>query len=216
MTNRNSDSPNIAYFAMRQTLDGEGHFGAALVVDGKGIPQEFRCTVPIRPSAVQIALYGATIHNFIAFDLCGQQLLGSLTTGPSACVVESEPELGLQEYTSLPVFHAKGGSLSGIGDSGGDGRTRNARRSGNGASSRRGSKARLTDSDGETPEGYVSLDSSAGFPTILMGCNQDWSWALDDFLPDLQNLFSSINLIEPFERITAGCRLICQQDKRFK
>lgn len=216
MTNRNSDSPNIVYFAMRRTLDGEGHIGAVLVVDGKGIPLEFRCTVPVRPSAAQTALYGAAIQNFVAFELCGQQLLGSLATDPSACVVESEPELGLQEYISLPVFHAKGVVSSDMGDSGNDGRTRNTRRSGNNSSPRRSSETWLTGPDGETPEGYISLNSAAGFPPILIGCLPDYSWALDDLLPDLRSLFGSINLIEPFERITVGCRLLCQQDERFK
>ena len=56
MTNHNNHPPNIVYFAMRSTLDGEGHIGAALVVDTKGIPLEFRCSVPVRPSAVQTAL----------------------------------------------------------------------------------------------------------------------------------------------------------------
>ena len=105
MTNLSSDSPDIVYFAMRSTPDGEGHIGSALVMDTKGIPLEFRCSVPVRPSAVQIALYGTPIRDYIAFNLCGQPLLESLTRNPAVCLVESEPELNLQEHVSIPVIY---------------------------------------------------------------------------------------------------------------
>ena len=218
MTSRNNYSPNIAYFAMRRTIDSEGHIGAALVVDGKGIPTEFRCTVPVRPTAVQTALYGASIRDFIALELCGHQLLQVLTTSPAFCLVESEPELNLQTYISIPVFHVRRVISPGRSDIGEGDR-------------RRGSQYRQTlqsrqpggasvvpndEHDEETPEGYIRLDSPANFAPTLVNCCPGWERSLQDFLPDLQLFFSTIDLIEPFERITAGCRLLSQQDERFK
>ena len=202
MTSHNNP-PNIAYFAMRRTLDREGHIGAALVVDGRGILLEFRCTEPVRPSAVQTALYGASIQDFIAFELCGQQLLGALITGPSAWVVESETELGLQDHARVPVLHIS--------------RTATPAEDTHPEKSIYDRRSIPNNQREEgMPERYIHLNSAAGFAPVSVGCRTDWSRIVDDFLPDLRSLFSSIDLVEPFERITAGCRLLCQQDERFK
>ena len=157
------------------------------MVDGKGIPQEFRCTEPVRPTLTQTALYGTAIKSFISFDLCGQALLESLTTGPVACLVESEVDLNLQEHTPIPVLHAR----------------RSASHEGLGA-------GKVTSDD------YNQLDSPANFLPISLKCSEDWDASLEGLLPDLQQLFGSIDLVEPFERITASCQLLCEQDTRFK
>ena len=98
---------DIAYFGMRSTPDRTGYIGAALVVDPKGLPLEFRCSVPVRPSGIQEALYGHRIYNHIAVDLCGLPLLQSLATKPAVCLVESVSLWDLQQYLSLPVFHVE-------------------------------------------------------------------------------------------------------------
>ena len=220
MTTHNDHSPNIAYFAMRRTLDNEGHIGAVLVVDAKGIPQEFRFTLPVRPSAIQTALYGPAIQDFITLELCGQQVVGALTTGPVACIVESESVLTLQEYADIPVIHVQRIGPSRGGDSGTARRAGNSRRTVRKRDQRSNSTDRLEDADnkpnGETPEGYVRLDSLAGFVPVLVAGHPDSGWIMDDYIPDLESLFSVIDLVEPFERITAGCQLLCEQDERFK
>ena len=209
---------NIAYFAMRSTLDGEGHFGAAIVVDAKGIPLEFRCSVPVRPSAIQVALYGDRIRDYIAFNLCGQPLLESLTVKPKACLVESESLLALQEHASIPVFHACRVQLGGTVDVG------------NGGSERKGQYRRSLQSrqpnehpavsDGESinesGEDSIRLQSTANFAPVALRGLPNWNRSLQDLLPDLRLLFGSIDLVEPFERVTAGCRLLCQEDERFR
>ena len=218
MTTRNSDSPNIVYFAMRSTPDGEGHIGSALVVDTKGIPLEFRCSLPVRPSAVQIALYGTPIRDYIAFDLCGQPLLESLTRTPGVCLVESESELNLQEHVSTPVIYVyrtepNRESDGGIGGNGGSVQYRQLVQS------------RQLDEHDAGPDGQLHkesekerfrLDSPANFEPVILRSHPEWKQSFEDFLPDLRGLFGSIDLVEPFNRITAGCRLLCQEDERFK
>lgn len=203
MSNDDSYLPGIAYFAVRRTLDGEGHIGAALVIDGKGIPMEFRCTVPVRASAVQTALYGATIREFIAFNLCGRQALESLTTAPSLCLVESESDLGLQEYARIPVAW-----VSRIASAAESGALRQQiPQQGGVPNSEPGNR----DSNRS-----IRLDSPASFHPVSLKYRLDWDKILENSVPGMQSLFGCIDLVEPFERITAGCRLLCEQDKRFR
>ena len=215
MANRSNEPPNIVYFAMRSTLDGEGHIGSALVVDTKGIPLEFRCSVPVRPSAVQTALYGTPIRDYIAFNLCGQPLLESLTTNPSVCLVESEPEFNLQEHVSIPVIYVYRTGFSRESDGG----------NGGSVQYRQMLQSRRLDEHDSVPDGQiheesadegVRLDSPDIFEPVILRIHPDWKRSLEDFLPDLRGLFGSIDLVEPFNRITAGCRLLCQEDGRFK
>ena len=218
MTNRNNHLPNIVYFAMHSTLDGEGHIGAALVVDTKGIPLEFRCSVPVRPSAVQTALYGAPIRDYIAFNLCGQPLLESLTTNPAVCLVESEPEFNLQEHVSIPVIYAYRDEFSSGSDSGNGGNE-------DGAQYRQLLRSRQPNEHAAVPdtetinkggEDCIYLQSPSNFAPVVLRNYPNWNRSLQDFLPDLTRLFGSIDLVEPFNRITASCRLLCQEDERFK
>ena len=51
----------VAFLSVHSTKDGEGYLGGLLVTDETGIPKEFRCTHPVRPSATQKALYGANL-----------------------------------------------------------------------------------------------------------------------------------------------------------
>ena len=209
--------PNICYFAVRNTQDGNGYIGAALVVDAKGIPLEFRCSVPVRPSAIQTALYGAPIRDHIAFNLCGQPLLGSLKTNPELCLVESEAEFTLQEHVSIPVFHAYRVPFRSQSNS--------KRDSGEGEQGRRSSHSGAPDgplgntgseSTEENGEDGIRLDSPANFPSVMLRSYPHWSQSLQHLLPGLRRLSESIDLVEPFDRITVGCRLLCQEDKRFK
>ena len=69
----------LAFFAVRRTLDDIGYVGAVLVTDSQGIPKEFRCTHPIKPSTVQKALFGGNLEPHIDIDLCGKPLMEALT-----------------------------------------------------------------------------------------------------------------------------------------
>ena len=218
MADRDNHLSNIAYFGMRRTLDGEGHFGATLVVDTNGIPLEFRCSVPVRPSPIQTALYGAQIIDHIAFNLCGQPLLESLRVKPAFCLVESESQFSLQEYVSIPVFYADrvaSGSDSDSGDGADEG----------GAQYRRLLRSREphehdagsgTETIHEGAEDCIYLQRPANFHPVVLRSYPDWSRSLQSFLPHLRRLSGSIDVVEPFERITVGCRLLCQEDERFK
>ena len=218
MTEAANYPPNIAYFGMRSTLDGEGHFGAALVVDAKGIPLEFRCSVPVRPSAIQTALYGAQIRDYIALNLCGQPLLESLTVKPTVCLVELVSHFKLQEYVSIPVFHAYRADYSndsdlGNGDTGGSARYRQLLQ---GHQPNESAAIPDDETNNEGEEDRIFLRSPANFAPVVLRSYPNWNRSLQDFLPDFKRLFVSIDLVEPFDRITIGSRLLCQEDERYK
>ena len=179
---------------MRNTVDGNGYIGAVLVVDHKGIPQEFRCTHPIRPTPTQKALYGANIHSYMTFELSGQQLMDALTTNPVACMVESGSDLLLQDYVTIPVFYAE--SL--------------------------GELLEAVDSANGTPDGDQSyehrkeIEGKGDIDPISIQCHLGYETHLDSLLPLLQQVFRNVDALEPFERISVAVRTLGERDKRFQ
>ena len=113
MTNQRNDTL-IAYFSVHDTSDGEGYIGAMIVIDEKGVPQEFRCTVPVRPTDPHKALYGSTLQPHIFNELIGSPLMAALSTRPKCYIVDDKMLLELREYTDTPVVHFEdyGESLS--------------------------------------------------------------------------------------------------------
>ena len=194
MTSKESTQLNVAYFAMRKTLDNDGHIGAALVVDDRGVPQEFRCTHPVRPSTTQKALYGASIQSYITFDLCGQPLIESLSSKPFVCLVETEDELVLQEYVSMPVVYAQR-----LGDL---------------------HQAFESDENGSAVDPALKrrrrLERPRDFDPISVQCHSGNESRIDDLLPRLQEVFRLIDVLEPFERISVAVKTLGQRDKRFQ
>lgn len=95
----------MAYFAVHRTQDNEGYIGGILVIDDRGVPQEFRCTLPIRPTTTQKALYGDTLEAYMFNELIGSPLMKSLVTRPECCIVDSVTTLELREYVEMPVIH---------------------------------------------------------------------------------------------------------------
>ena len=68
----------------------------------------------------------------------------------------------------------------------------------------------------DSAEEKLRLDSTANFESVILRSHPDCKQFLKNFLPVLHGLFGSIDLVEPFNRITAGCRLLCQEDERFR
>ena len=65
----------IGFLALYETSPRDGYLGAILITDLQGVPQEFRCTHPVKPTALQKPLYGNTLEPYIAVDLCGIPLI---------------------------------------------------------------------------------------------------------------------------------------------
>ena len=78
--------------------------GGLLLADLKGKPQDFRCTSVIKPNAIQRVLYGGTMAEHMALDLCGKPLLNALQKKPAVLVVNSPDLLALRAESGLPML----------------------------------------------------------------------------------------------------------------
>ena len=57
--------------------------GAILVTDDWGKPLEFRCTAPVKPTAVQRTLYGSTLTPHLLVALIAKPLMDALNEEPA-------------------------------------------------------------------------------------------------------------------------------------
>jgi len=186
----------MAFFAVRETADKEGYIGAVLVTDERGIPQEFRCTHPVRPTTAQRALYGDNLETHVTFELCGKPLIGALTTNPIACLVESRKVVGLREFVSLPILHIQRlGELL----------TVETGQQGNGVDSMSAS-GRSDRLDSET----------GGYQPLSVHCCKGFEDDIDDVRTALERMFERVDLLEPFERISTALKAVAERDERFR
>ena len=177
---------HIVYFGMRSTPDDTGQMGAALAVDSTGLPVELRCSVPVRPSLMQKAVYGRRLDDHIAVDLCGRSLLQALESEPAVCLVESAALLDLQQDLPLPVFHAWRADAS-------HGALQLHQDAGNG-------------SGAGGADDMIRIDSPPGSAPVFLRRSPHWR----------QPMEACISLLEPFDRLTAACQLQCQAAPRFQ
>ena len=125
-----SDNFHIGYVAVRNTKESDGYIGSLLVIDEIGVPQEFRCTRPVRPTDAQRALYGKSMDRYIMIELLGLPLYRALQTRPRFYIVDQPLWLHLRPGVGVPVIYMEkyGERLSTSFDSDRDGRNGDAHR----------------------------------------------------------------------------------------
>jgi hypothetical protein len=97
--------------------NGSAIRGGVIITDGETKPYEFRCTSPIRPTALQRVLYGDTLDEHIHIELVGIPLLKAAKEEPSLVIVRKPVLLNVRPKVSVPVVLA---ASRGVGSSGGD------------------------------------------------------------------------------------------------
>jgi hypothetical protein len=103
MTKNGEKNGLLAFLGIYETASHDGFIGAVLVTDHKGIPQEFRCTHPVKPTSIQKPLYGDALEPFIGVNLCGVPLFKSIQNAPALIVVNKDHLLGIRKSNSCPV-----------------------------------------------------------------------------------------------------------------
>lgn len=185
MTSR-KDAP-IAYFGVQDIDDGREYIGAILVIDEKGVPQEIRCTLPLRPTPIQKTLYGESLKPHLFNELIGLPLVRSLNTKPHCCVVENSLMLGLREYVRLPVIHLmKSGETFSI------------------------------DDPNQTTKSHRLTSTISGFEPITARTQPGYDGDYDMVSQEFEQIFNYMDLMEPFERITTSIKVLKERDSRFK
>jgi len=180
----------LGFLALYETSTQDGYIGAILVTDLQGIPQEFRCTHPVKPTTIQKPLYGNTLEPYIAVNLCGIPLIQSIQNKPSLIIVHKEFLLGVRTATPCPVIFIR----------------------------RAGEAIEIKTSDSsETTLRRERIDCSTGrFQPIVFAPNPDFHDDTTSSREIIEKIFSYLDPIEPFERIAKAIEVLAKHDKRFQ
>lgn len=82
MTQDAQGSSLIAFLGFWPVDESGGYTGAIMVTDERGYPLELRVASPVRPSAVQRALFGESLTRYLIVELIGKRLCAELQRRP--------------------------------------------------------------------------------------------------------------------------------------
>jgi len=103
MTTSVSDAKfSLAFVGFYDSGSPEDIRGAAMVTTDRGFPLEFYVSTPVRPSAVQKALYGSSLEPFITAELLGVRLLNDIKADVKIVLVNRLG--GLDIDTDVPTM----------------------------------------------------------------------------------------------------------------
>lgn len=180
----------LGFLTLFETSAKDGYLGAILITDSYGIPQEFRCTHPVKPTTIQKPLYGDKLEPYIGTSLCGLPLIKSIQSKPSVIVVQKEYLLEIRKEASLPVlFIRKAGEAIDI--------NINA------------TQAAIAKRE--------RLDCSTGrFQPIILSTHHEFSDDIEPLKGMIEKIFAHLDLTEPFERMKKADDVLTKQDNRFQ
>lgn len=181
-----TQNSQIAFLSLFETEAKDGYLGAILVTDAKGIPQEFRCTHPVKPTSVQKSLYGDTLLPHISINLCGIPLLKSIQSKPALILLKDDSFLGVRPASPCPVAVVR----------------------------RAGTAIDVRSATDNNPLQKTRLESLAGrFQPIVVEANGSECQVAQNLL---QNIFGNLDPLEPFERMASAVQLLAKYDKKFQ
>ena len=182
------DGAFVAFVDLLPTKAGTGFIGAALVTDFHGVPVEFRCTHPVKPTDIQKQLYGSTLEKYIGVELCGKPLLKSLENRPKVAFVKSEMLLGVRDANSPPLLFL-----------------------------RRAGEVLRIESPGPSATTEMKVDSrNASFQSVVVRVSSDFPDDLHDAKDFVEDILGNVDPVEPFERIAKAIEALSKQDTRFQ
>ena len=179
----------VAFYALNKTQDERGYLGALLITDSAGVPTEFRCTRPVKPTAVQKPLYGAGLEAHIAVQLCGAQLLRSMKQRPALMIIQDNALIGMRHETDFPVVRV----------------------------GRAGDSFEVRPADDDSADRNERIESPTGlFDPIVVNAHVDHGDDVNAALPILKQYAKQVDPLEPFDRIAVALEKLAEQDGTFK
>ena len=170
-------------FGFLTTLEDQthGYFGGLLVISERGIPLEFHCSTPVKPSKAQEILYGATLRSYVLGELIGQALLKQIQAEFEVLLTDQAEMLELELLIPQPV-----------------------------ALIEKKAAATNSSAEGLPGEAPV-LASETPFPQIelnrfLIRGSVSSNWTVQSIQSALAKLVTYVELDEPFERIHEAIR----------
>jgi len=94
----------LMFLAAHRFENDEVFRGAFLITDDNTTPLEFRCTSPVRPTALQKTLYGGILDQYILVNLIGIPLVRSATIRPDLILVRDPSFLELRPQIDIPIL----------------------------------------------------------------------------------------------------------------
>lgn len=180
----------LGFLSLEETVNKDGYIGAILVTDLQGVPLEFRCTHPVKPTLIQKPLYGESLQPFIGNELCGKPLVESLQNKPSCMVVTIDFLLNLRPDISIPtVFIKHAGEVIEV-----------------------DSEHKQTN---PLPRKRVESPTGKFQPMILM-THSDYKDDFEKIQSLLGDSLKTLDLIEPFTRIKTALEVLARQDSKFQ
>ena len=82
-----------------------GLIGGYLVLNHLGRPLEFHCTTPVRANRAQEILYGTTLDAFLYGEQIAQTLIRRAKVKPFAIVTDRPKVLTVQEFVEMPICY---------------------------------------------------------------------------------------------------------------
>lgn len=166
----------LGFLSYVQGKDNGSGRGALLVTDDATRPLEFRCTTPIKPNTLQRMLYGQTLRSYITADLVGEPLLRAVQDKPLVLLVREPLFLKLRPKIDicLVCIRRQGEQISDA----------------------------LSDAHLDTEKEPRILNCATGrFQPLTVTSADDHAAELDTALDLLRPIFSTSDLLEPFDRM---------------
>jgi hypothetical protein len=184
-----AENAMLGFLTFLQTATRDGYLGAVLVTNIQGVPQEFRCTQPVKPTAIQKPLYGEALEPYIAVELCGAPLIKSLQCRPSVVLVIKESLLGVRSKCGCPAVLVR----------------------------RAGETIDVTSSEvAEPSKKKEKIESPTGrFQPVVLSADLQFEEDLPIARAVLERA-SHLDPLEPFDRIARAVEVLAKQDKRFQ
>ena len=169
----------IAFLGYRGFDNGEAIRGAILVIDEYGKPLEFRCTAPVRPTALQRTLYGTSLLPHVLTELIGAPLISSVREKPQLILIADEAYFDVRHKVSAPVIRVG-----------------------------RPSGAKEKQDDQPKSKSLLLQSASGKFAQVEIEAHWKFATDLDSSAERLRDLFGRWDLIEPFQRLAEGLQYV--------
>jgi hypothetical protein len=179
----------LGFYSLNKTLDKEGYLGALLITDQYGRPLEFRVTHSVKPSPFQRQLYGEALEPYIGVELCGKQLVKHLDHTLGLLAVSVSFLLDVRDFVPCPVVHVqKAGDPIEV-------------------ETRTGAEQGWSRQQIASPSGR--------FQPIVIDTAREHKDDLDRARILVEEAFTHMDLLEPFERIARAVEMLPREDSRF-
>lgn len=190
MSENDERSQLIGFLSLFETSNKDGKLGAILITDHQGVPQEFRCTYPVKPTTIQRPLYGNTLEPYIGTQLCGIPLIKSIQLKPSLILVDKEFLLDVRTETPYPIIFLR----------------------------RAGESIEVESPDsGKGTSKRERIESPTGrFQPVIVTVHTNFDEDKTIARKIIEEIFSHLDPYEPFERMQKAVDVLGKQDNRFQ